>query len=255
LSITVFIKTASIAGIWFLPSQGVDMLKQTKLQMPYRQYSLVEMSESAHKEGKKRREIQASSTYLLKDIVLKGIYGSKKKGYVILALQSAVDSTELIGISESYKGYTLIEIEPDAAILESNGRNYRLKFEHSGLEEKFDKSRSSLSVDNVSVVKHISRVDINYYRQDMKKLWMDIGLSEVKKGKKILGFKVTRINSSSPLAQLGIHKGDLLTQVNNMPLTSYAEVMELYKSIDSLYTLELTVLRNNKEMEITYEIN
>ena len=101
----------------------------------------------------------------------------------------------------------------------------------------------------------VQKNDISFYRKNPDKIWQDVAISEVVKGKKIAGFRVDRIKKDSKIAQLGLQKGDVIIQANNMKLDSYQAAMDLYKNIDTIDTLELVVLRNNQEKEIIYEIH
>ena len=92
-------------------------------------------------------------------------------------------------------------------------------------------------------------------RSQCEQLWKDIAISEVKKGKKIEGFKVTRINKDSKMALLGLQKGDLIVKVNNIALKSYKAAMDIYAKIDKMTTIQIVVIRNNQEKELIYEIN
>lgn len=76
----------------------------------------------------------------------------------------------------------------------------------------------------------------------------------MKEGNKLIGFKVTRVKRGSKMETLGLQKDDLIIKANNIELTSIAEVLKLYKDIDKMETLALTILRNNQEQEIVYEI-
>ena len=66
---------------------------------------------------------------------------------------------------------------------------------------------------------------------------------------------MTRIKANTPFAQLGLRKGDIIIKANNKPMKSYKDAIAIYKNIDKLEALELIVLHNNQETEISYEIN
>ena len=82
-----------------------------------------------------------------------------------------------------------------------------------------------------------------------------IAINEVMKNGKIKGFKIMRIDKNSKFATLGLQKGDVIIKANNVDLTSYKAVMDIYKNINKLSELDLVFLRNNTEKELVYEIN
>ncbi|MFT7860867.1 MAG: PDZ domain-containing protein, partial [Sulfurimonas sp.] len=100
----------------------------------------------------------------------------------------------------------------------------------------------------------VHKGDINFYRKNPSKIWKDIAINEVFEGKKIKGFRVDRIAPNSKMARLGLKKGDVIIRANNRELNSYKAAIDLYKNIDNIDTMALTVLRNNQEKELIYEI-
>jgi general secretion pathway protein C len=88
----------------------------------------------------------------------------------------------------------------------------------------------------------------------MSKIWRNIGLREHKSGGKTDGFIVTFVKKGSVFAQLGMRKNDILIEANGYKLTSYKDALKIYKQIDTIKTFKLTVLRNNEEKELEYDI-
>lgn len=254
LGIIILLKAASLLLVWFLPVDGVSMVQSSSAQPTYQRYSLSGMLEvSKGSAASSGGSAVSTATTQVSNLLLKGIYGSKSHGFAILAMKRSPEKTEVIGVSESFGGYKLVEIEPSAVKLERHGKIYTLMMEASGQLPAYTKVEPQS--EGESAVKVVTRSEINFYRQNVEKIWQDIGITEVKRGKEISGFKVTRINPTSPFAKLGLKRGDVIVKANNKALTSYAAAMEIYRSIDKLQALELTITRNNLEKEIVYEIN
>jgi general secretion pathway protein C len=100
----------------------------------------------------------------------------------------------------------------------------------------------------------VPRTLIRDYTQNLDKIWRNIGIDPEKRGKELLGFRVRFVRRGSPFEKLGLRRGDIITAINGEPLHDLGTVMEAYRSIDSMDGLTLTVKRNNKEVELNYEI-
>lgn len=100
----------------------------------------------------------------------------------------------------------------------------------------------------------VPKDDLKSYSKNLKKIWNNIGLRTAKKDGKIIGFKIYKLNQKSVFADLGLKHNDILTKVNNIELNNYQNAFKIYKLVDKMDLMQLTILRDNKEMEITYEI-
>jgi type II secretion system protein C len=116
------------------------------------------------------------------------------------------------------------------------------------------KRRTPIERGDIIAEKEVTRSDINSYASNPSKIWKDISIVPLKSAGKIIGFKVTRIKKSSKMATLGLQKGDVIIEANNIKLSSFKDAIKLYENIDKLNTISLIVLRNNEEKEIIYEI-
>lgn len=263
LILLVVAKSISLGVWWYLPSDGVELNVKNNYQPKYQRVSFNNMIELAKKEIElKPEEVQEVKTSVsITNMVLKGLYGTKTKGFIIVAMKSSPKKTSIIGIGEVFQGYTLKSIIPDGAILLKAGTEYilsleKLKDNGSVTKEKKTKVKTRSSVPSKPQrPTGVSRKDINFYAKNPKQIWKDISISEVKDGKKIKGFKVNRINRKSKFAALGLEKGDIIVKANNVQLKSYRDAINIYKSIDKLDTIQIVVLRNNQEKELVYEID
>jgi len=101
----------------------------------------------------------------------------------------------------------------------------------------------------------VTRTDIAYYAKNPKQIWREISIREVKDGKRIKGFKISRIDPNSKFATMGLKKGDLIIKANNVELKSYRDALNIYAKIDKIDVIQIVIIRNGIEKEIVYEIN
>ncbi len=249
-------KSISLALWWYLPSESVELVIQENYQPQYRRVDFKNMIEDS-KTRQKRVSGQSISygTASIGSMILKGVFGKDEKGFVVIAMRSAPKKTSMVSVGDTFKGYTLRSITLNGAVFEKNGKEYVLYLKQS----KPDANKYIKPVRDVSTLPEgpidVPRTAITDYIKNPKQIWNDISIVEVKEGKLIKGFKVTKINKMSKMASLGLMVNDIIIKANNIKLHSYADVLNIYKQIDKLDVLQLVVMRNNQEMELTYEID
>lgn len=259
LLLLLMAKIISIGVWWYLPSEGVELSAQKSYQPPYQRGIFSNMLSAEKKSSSAQSSQNADSNtkgevksidYLL----LHGLYGSRFDGFAIISKKSAKNETTIIAVGEEYGGYVLKEIELRGVILTKAGKNYRLSLEES--DAKFESSITPVTNESTEPTqqKEVSRTDIKKYSNNPSLIWKDIGIMEKKENGKLVGFSVTRVKRGSKMETLGLKKGDLIIKANNRELTSINEVLKFYKQIDKINTLALTILRDNQEKEIVYEI-
>ena len=242
-------KVLGLILLWSLPNEGIDFYEQKRVLPPYQPYTVDILIDS--KTVSKGSKSEAKYIEVgIGTMILKGLYSKNKTGYIIIALQSNPTKTEILGIGESYGGYKLVEIKPSSAVFEKGSNNFILELITDNL--------SSLRKKHAPFIEgqpyHMSRAEIKEYAKNFGQILEDINIIEVKNRGKLKGFKITRIRSNTPFSYLGLKKGDVIIKINNEPLRSYADALNIYQNIDDIKEIELIVLRNNKEKELRYEI-
>ncbi len=247
--IVIVVKAIVLVLLWFLPGEGVNYHPEHSLQAEYHRYNLKVMLDPI--QGGTASQNVVAATQAMSSIVLKGLYGTKKRGFVIVAPEAAPTKTEIIAVGEEFSGNKLVQINSNSAVFERNRRRYTLQLENA---DTLALVKGSGAAEEDDAPRRVSRGDINYYAKDVDKLWKDISITEVKEGKVIKGFKVTRIRPGSALARIGLKRGDVIIKANNKVLKSYNDALDIYNKIGTMRAMELVVIRNNQEKEIIYEI-
>ncbi len=261
LVLLAFAKTISLALWWYLPSGGVELTIKENYQPKYQRVNFKNMIQKI-KVVKEDTQITKESDVgiSITNMILKGLYGTKEKGFVIVAMKSKPKETDIVGVGENYKGYKLKFINAFSVTFEKDFQDYVLELEK--IEKKVKNSISKrkniikkASQNSDDSANSVSRKDIKYYADNPKQIWKDISIKELRDGKKLTGFKVTKIKPKSRFATLGLQKNDVIIKANNIKLQSYRDALEIYKGINKLDTIQVVVLRNNQEVELVYEIN
>ena len=253
LGLVLLAKLIGLSLWWYLPNDGVELNTQESYQTAYQRVdfkNILKKSSSAPIEEKE----QKTSSYSIKSIILKGLYGSGEYGFAIVASKRSPQETSIIEVGEVYKGYKLQSIAFEKVIFSKAGKEYVLYLEESKTKD-FNKMVQKVVPLESGAVKKIAKKDIKYYSKNPKKFWKEIGIDEYLVDGKLAGFKVTKVKKGSDIEKLGLKKGDILTKANNMELNSLKNVAKLYNNLNSLEGINLVFLRDNQEMEINYEIN
>jgi type II secretion system protein C len=261
LSLLVVAKAVATFIWWYLPSKGIELADKNSYTIPYQRVDfknmLAKVKQTKESLSAQKKE-KSSSSLSIDNLVLKGLYGNENYGYAIVAKKVTPKKTEIIAVGETFEGYKLFMIEINQVIFTKASKEYVLKLEESKIKESQqinrvkNKKSSYRSASNTE--KEVTRADINAYAKNPAKIWKDISIIPLKKSGKIRGFKVTRIKKGSKMAELGLQKGDVIVEANNIKLASFKDAIKLYKNINKLDTISLIVERNNEEKEIIYEI-
>ena len=259
LILLVVAKVISLGIWWYLPSDTIELSVKSNYQPKYQRIDFKNMIKKPVVVVKAKKE-EVKTGISITNMILKGLYGTSKKGFVIVAMKSSSKKTTIVGISEDYQGYTLKSITAYSAIFNKAGKDYILELEKSKNDKAITKvrkksSKKSKSSDVAEESRAVTRKDIRHFAKNPKEIWKNISITPLKDGKKIKGFKVTRISAKSIFATLGLEKNDIIIKANNVVLKSYRDALELYKNINKLDTIQIVVLRDNQEKELVYEIN
>jgi general secretion pathway protein C len=252
-----------IEVVWF-PAKGVDHAEGKQAKPLYYRIKLTPNKSAAPKITKPK-----PAEGHIRDIKLLAVYHASDTTVVTVQYKG---KAKVLAKGEAVNGFELEDAGSKFAIFGKNGKQYRVtlvsskkgsatytSIPSSSKEVKQD-SGSGDTVDMDGVVdagdhKIIDRSLIEHYTKDMKSIYKDIGIQEIKKGKKIDGFRVTFVKRGTPFAKLGLQKGDILKTINGQVLDSYNAAFEAYKNINDATNVTLTIQRGKKEMELEYEIN
>lgn len=263
LIIILLAKMLSLLILWYVQSEGVNYHPNNSKLPEYKRYNvnniinptLAPDPKSAPEPTTQEAKELAAYGPNISHMLLKGLFKRKTGGFVIIALKAKPNDSEVIGIGETFQGYTLTMILKNGAIFNKDEKTFSLYFSEDEQQNGANSAQPNIMSSDDGGIKRVAKTDIVHYAKNVNQIWKDIGIIEVKDKGKITGFKVTRIKPNTPFAELGLRRGDIIIKANNKVMTSYKDALAIYKGIDTLDALELTVLRNNQETEIVYEIN
>ena len=271
----IFILTiiVSVKLIWFivstifLPSSGVEHVKEAKLKPLYYRVKLANQSKKAPIQVVKTPK-KVPVVISMIGIKLLALYNSKE---TLVITVSKANKTKILSKGEDIDGFKLKSAGNDYAIFTKGGKEFKLILEGSKI-----KNPSAIKVIKSAPVKRTKRDDLKdkgivksddgeskivskglltSYTKDIDKIWKDVGIGEHKKNGVLDGFKVNFVKRGSDFEKLGLKRGDILKSINGQELDSYNAAFSFYKEIGDIDSLTLGITRNNQDMELEYEIH
>ncbi len=251
-----------VAEVAWFSVKSVDHVEGKTVKPLYYRVKLTPNQSRPPKIKKKVPVIKSS----IRDIKLLAVYHASDATVVTIEYKG---KTKVLARGETVNGFILENAGSQFAIFTKDGKEYRVTLASSkGNSPKYSMIASSkketsetpeidLDAGVVDAGDHkiIDRTLIEHYTKDMKSIYKDIGIQEIKKGKVIDGFRVTFVKRGTPFAKLGLQRGDILKSINGQELDSYNAAFEAYKNINDATNVTLVIQRGKKEMELEYEIN
>jgi len=250
-------KALSLTMLYFLEKKGVSQVSDITYTMPYQAYRFSKTFAIVEQkvQTKQKTAAQTKPLYNLNSLMLKAIYKSKNGGFIVALDKTKNNKSVFIKLHNEYNGYTLKSITQNRATFERNNQEYKLEFVETKSMTMFKKAPSPKppSYDN-DVIRAVAKTEVHKYTKDFKSIWKSIAIKEVVKNGKITGFKVNFIKEGTIFDKLGLKKDDLIIAVNNKPMLSYASAFKVYGEVNKMTSLKITVIRNNQEKDLEYEI-
>ncbi len=206
----------------------------------------------------------------IKDIRLFAIYGAED---IIVVTVSSKGRTKVLSKltgqkGEKIRGFELMSVGLDYAIFDKNAKSYRIELSKAKIDSKgmgftpsktppksTKKSKATGDIVDAGDHKIIDKSLIEHFATNLSEINKNIGIKEIKDKDGFKGFGISFIRRGSPFAKLGIKRGDVIKTVNGQKIDSYDSAFGIYKNISNITNLTMVIERNNKEMELEYEVN
>lgn len=255
-------KVISLGFLWYLPDDGVTQVSQKSFVPEYQKVDFKMMLHNPKKGEVGDKNLgngmgvnTTTSGTTIEQIYLRGIYATPKRGFIVVAKKANPSQTTIISLGEEYEGFVLHSILRSSVLFYKNAKEYILELESVGSNKQQalqgEKKQNATESDKVD----ISKDDISYFKKNPEEIWKEISISELKDGEEMRGFEVKDIKKGSKFESLGLKKGDVIVKVNNVALKSYKDAIEIYENVGDISGIALSVLRDNQEVELVYEVN
>jgi general secretion pathway protein C len=188
---------------------------------------------------------------------LKGLYRAHTGSYA-----SIYDGKEtvIIPLRGRYKGtFHLIGLNDTSAIFQGYGKKYRLRLGKDDNLSRLERVTRTVSDPLKKPLQEnppriIAYQSVMNQVNELHNIHKSIDISVSRNGSKFMGYRVNAIAPNSIFSQLGLQRGDVIQSFNNQKLESFADVLMIYGRMPQLRSIRLSVLRNNLQKDIVYEI-
>ena len=256
-----------IVQMFWLPSEGLEQSEKVGGKSLYYRVKLTPNEAAVPKAVTKTPVIAGS----IKDIRLIAVYNASDTTVVTIEYKK---KSKILGRGDVVNDFTLAGGGSTYATFSKEGKTYQVDLIKS---KKSSISKSSISlalrpprnipkkpslpskvegeVVDAGDHKIVDKSLIDHYANNMDDIYKNIGITEIKKGNELQGFKITFVKRGSPFAKLGLKRGDIIKSINGEEINSYNAAFNSYKNIKDVENLTLVIIRGKKEMELEYEIN
>jgi general secretion pathway protein C len=185
------------------------------------------------------------------DLAAVGIVASKDPAHSVALLRSG-GRTRVVGIGENAFGGRVTAVAADSVTLEFEGRRAILQL--SG-----DSARASAapaaSVAGDPAAHVLTRRDVERrIGEEAPRILAETTLMPAVDAGRVAGFTLTRVPENSLLTEAGLRAGDVLTQINDIPIDSMATLIGLWPKLQGESTLTAVVLRNGQPVSLTVSL-
>ena len=261
LILVLFVKIVWFAvEIVWLPAIGVQQSEDRGSKALYYRVKLGPNEAPAPTTDKKPLPVTES----IRDIKLLAIYNASDVTVVTVEYKR---KTEVLARGESINGFVLEGAGIDYAVFSKNDKNYQVNLIVSKKGEGSitaaqrspgsDSSDTKIEGEVVDAGDHkiIDKSLVDHFSKNIDDVYKDIGIKEIRNGKKVEGFSISFIRKGSPFAQLGIQRGDVIKTINGQKIDSHKAAFDIYRNILNIDNLTLVIQRGKEEMELEYEVN
>jgi len=246
----------------YLPVEGVDA---EPVQSGGKLYYRYRLASSVKKEYSKKVNHPKKRRDTIRDLKLIAVYHDSKNNIAVVQYRG---KSVVMVEGDTISGFTLKQVDIDSAIFVRGDKEYQLKLpqkdirgyeeSHTHISNRDSIDRKKYKIDkkryeNSNKVQ-VERENIDNYMQNMDKIWKDISISDIRKNGKIDGFRVRYIRRGSMFEKLGLKRGDKIIAVNGEEIRDYSVPMKIFKNLNDIDSLSLTVERRGKRVELNYEI-
>jgi len=262
-----------IKTVWFvvevlwLPAQGVDQVTKKGGKSLYYRVKLTPNKAAAPTTTVKAPVKPTGGS--IKEIKLLAIYNASDVTVVTVEHKA---KTKVLSRGDEINGFTLEGAGSNFATFSKSAKTYKVmlyKGKTSGKNKssfttvpsnspslpKRQGNKASGEVTDAGDHKVIDRSLLDHYAKNMDDIYKNIGISEVKNGNTLKGFRITFVRKDSPFAKLGVRRDDVIKSINGQEINSYNAAFGVYKNIQNVDNLTLVIQRGKEEMELEYEIN
>jgi general secretion pathway protein C len=155
----------------------------------------------------------------------------------------------LFRVGDTVASAEVIKILRGTVILRVNGRDEVLAMKEETSDERQDR-REGTARSGGSIT--VDKTEVDQAFKNMNQLLTQVRVRPYFSSGKPDGFMVSNIKSGSIFQKMGLRSGDVIRGVNDRPITSADDMLELYRGLQSGSEINLNIKRRGREETLTY---
>lgn len=196
------------------------------------------------------------------NLVLRGVYHTEDQDRAMAIIASQGGREEVFSVGQRLPGDAeLREVRPERVVLFRQGSYESLSFPESQRGGSITAVRAEAPATGVTST--ANRINVSSlaerYRENISSDPTSLNdIAQVQphiESGVMRGFRLRPGRKRELLRQLGLRPGDVVTNINGVPLDSMAQAMDSLQSFLSANEVQVTVLRNGREIPFTYRLN
>lgn len=183
----------------------------------------------------------------LKLALLGTVAGNEKFGFAVIE-ETDKRKQGLFRVGDTVATATVIKIMRGVVALRVGDRDEILKMKEGNLDKKGDGGKVSTPESTIKV----DKADIDHAFENMNKILTQARIRPHFSSGKPDGFIISRIKKGSIFHKMGLKSGDVVQGVNDRPMESVDDMLELYKEMKSGSEVILNIKRRGKQESMKY---
>jgi general secretion pathway protein C len=173
-----------------------------------------------------------------------------------VAVLRAQGRTRVASVGEAVFGGRVAAVHESGVVLEFPGRRVELKLAGSAaatpaLAAAPRPQPPPGEVPEAPPPRTLSRIELERrLAADMPRILAETGLAPVLEEGRVTGMRLTRVAENSLLTEAGLRPGDVLQQINGVPIDGMASLLALWPRLQSASELQAVVIRDGRPVTL-----
>ena len=201
-------------------------------------------------EGVKEEEVEDLEPTALKIALLGTVTGDDQNAFAVIE-EMGKRKQGLYRVGDSVQNATVKMILREKVVLRVGEKDEILTMEESAASRRESRRETEQITKKGSTIT-VNRKDLSDSLKDINKLLSQASIRPHFTDGKSDGLSVSRIKARSIFTKLGLRNGDIVQKINNKPINSPDDVLELYEKLKSGSRVSVEVTRKGELKTMNY---
>lgn len=171
------------------------------------------------------------------------------------ALLVAHGRSRVLTVGERAFGARLLAVDEAGVQLEVAGRTIALRLTEARTVERVATPVAGTGQDQAGPTQVLERAEVERrLTAEMPSILADTALIPVSDGGQVTGFTLSRLPDTGLLRDVGLQPGDVLTEINGVPIDGLPTLIGLYARLRGETEIHATVLRGGSPVALTLRL-